>query len=285
MECAASLTALSSAVRARSTSASEPAVAAASSRRSCRRAIVAWAAKASKTQAIPGGERMPRHDQGVGVMEHAPSASPSPGARHIRLPTHATTIHASFGMLQIRSAKGLGSTLQRVRRRMRTYRGSARAAPVAGASRVARCLPRSTRWLPLLCLRRFAGTTGGNVDDGTDGDRHEEEGEQREKVLSLGDGEHPHRWGEEVVRPGGTRDSGEERWKKPPTSATATTSNKKGQISVDRDTSASTASSRAVSTGKATMLGIDPAARRPRLTRRANSKACLVPRQSATGAR
>ena len=52
-----------------------------------------------------------------------------------------------------------------------------------------------------------------DVDDGTDRDRHDEEGKQRKKVLSLGDGEHPHRWGEEVVQQHEPADSREECWK------------------------------------------------------------------------
>ena len=61
-------------------------------------------------------------------------------------------------------------------------------------------------------LRRLPGSTGCYVDDGTDRDRHKEEREQRDKVLPLSDGKHPHRRGEEVVQKEEPTDGGQQCW-------------------------------------------------------------------------
>ena len=61
-------------------------------------------------------------------------------------------------------------------------------------------------------LRRLASTTGGNVDDGAERDRHDEKGKQRKKVLSLSDSERSHWWCEEVVQEGESADGCQHCW-------------------------------------------------------------------------
>ena len=57
----------------------------------------------------------------------------------------------------------------------------------------------------------FSSSTRGGVHDGTQRDRYDEKRKQRKEVFSLGNGEHPHRWGEVEVQKQESADGREQR--------------------------------------------------------------------------
>ena len=83
---------------------------------------------------------------------------------------------------------------------------------------------------------RLPGTAGGQVDDRADRDGDQDEDDQGEQVLRLGDGQRCERRGEEAVEQQEAADGrGERRARVPPTSATPTTRRRNSRMSLGSD--------------------------------------------------
>ena len=185
------LTALSRAVRNRSTSASAAGRAACSASRSCRRATAACAANASTTRRSSASSGVPAQHEGHGVVHAHLGIAVARGARggaaHGGGGAPLVAVGTAHPLQEgdVVEPEGLAQLLEQ------RVQGPVPAQHAAGERRQGRGLGAGSRGLP--------GPPRREVDDAAHGDGHQEERQQREDVLARGDGEPVQRLREPVV--------------------------------------------------------------------------------------
>ena len=209
------LTAASSAVRIRSASASGRAWAASAASRSCRSAMAACAANASTTRRSAAGRDRPRSTRvtvsSTGTSTSALVRREAGGLAHRRRDLPGVRV-----VLPVRTVRGVGTAFQErhrpererlphvLQQRLERAGATQHAAGDGGQRLGVRAGP-----------GRVAGAPGGEVDDPGDRAGDEDEHDEREDVLPLGDAERPDRGREEVVQQQGPADRGQHRRPEP----------------------------------------------------------------------